>query len=180
MSLSSSVRHAVMSVTAKWHDSCEAGLLLRTTVESLWGRQPNAPYAFMQLAARHTLNSSSESEDTHTISASCHSDEGSSAAAHGAPPQHFASEALHASLPCLQQCTHPCAAKSPSSWAHLSPVHSCMPGSSVQQAGSPTSLDFSACPASSSSAAGPGCAPSRRLPAAWWGLQDSHHRPPQP
>ena len=85
MSLSSSVRHTVMSVTAKWHDSCEAGVLLKTTGEPLWGRQPNAPYAFMQLAARHTLNSSSESEDTHTISASCHSDEGSSAAAHGAP-----------------------------------------------------------------------------------------------
>jgi hypothetical protein len=27
MSLSSSVRHTVMSVITKWHDSCEAGVL---------------------------------------------------------------------------------------------------------------------------------------------------------
>ncbi len=138
MSLSSSVRHTVMSVTAKWHDSCEAGVLLRTTVESLWGRQPNAPYAFMQLAARHTLNSSSESEDTHTISASCHSDEGSSAAAHGAPCP--STSLLKPSMPACPACSNAHIHVQPSRHQTGHTSHQCThacPGSSCSRQAAP-------------------------------------------
>jgi hypothetical protein len=81
----------------------------------------------MQLAACHTLNSSSESEDTHTISASCHSDEGFSAAAHDAPCP--STSLRKPSMPACPACSSAHIHVQPSrhQWAHLSSVHSCMP-----------------------------------------------------
>ena len=111
------------------------------------GATTNAPEAFMQLASFHTLNSSSESEDTHTISASCHSDEGFSAAAHDAPCP--STSLLKPSMPACPACssTHIHVQPSHQQRAHLSrpaglttAVHSCKPRE--LGAGSPTSLDF--------------------------------------